>query len=52
MGAGEPGLSDDLRADLHAYMGGTLKGPDCIPIGINSEPERAKYGNQKCGKGK
>jgi REP element-mobilizing transposase RayT len=35
----EPRLTDDLRADLHAYMGGTLRGLGCQPIEINSEPE-------------
>ena len=32
-------LTDDLRADLHSYMGGTLNGLGCIPIEINSEFE-------------
>jgi REP element-mobilizing transposase RayT len=32
-------LTDELRKDLHAYMGGTLNGLGCIPIEINSEPE-------------
>ena len=32
-------LSDDLRHDLHAYMGGTLNALSCIPIQINSEPD-------------
>jgi REP element-mobilizing transposase RayT len=32
-------LTDDLRADLHAYLGGTLNGMGCTPIEINSEPE-------------
>lgn len=32
-------LADEDRADLHAYMGGTLKGMDCMPIEINSEPD-------------
>jgi putative transposase len=32
-------LTDDLRADLHAYLGGTLNGLGCIAIEINSEPE-------------
>ena len=32
-------LPDDLRADLHAYMGGTLNGLGCVPIEINSEPD-------------
>ena len=31
-------LPDDLRADLHAYMGGTLNGLGCSPIEINTEP--------------
>lgn len=35
----EPVLADEDRADLHAYMGGTLKGMDCMPIEINSEPD-------------
>ena len=32
---------DDIRADLHAYMGGTLNGLGCSPIEINSEPDHA-----------
>jgi putative transposase len=32
-------LSDDIRVDLHAYLGGTLHGLGCVPIEINSEPE-------------
>src|SRR5436853_2355450 len=32
-------LPDDVRPDLHAYMGGTLKGLGCSPIEINSEPD-------------
>jgi REP element-mobilizing transposase RayT len=35
----EPRLTDDIRADLPAYMGGTLPGLGCHPIEINSEPE-------------
>jgi REP element-mobilizing transposase RayT len=35
----EPRLADDIRADLHAYVGGTLPGLGCHPIEINSEPE-------------
>ncbi|MGH7968707.1 MAG: IS200/IS605 family transposase [Limisphaerales bacterium] len=35
----ERNLMDDIRADLHAYMGGTLKGLGCTPIEINSEPD-------------
>ena len=34
-------LPDAVRHDLHAYMGGTLKGMDCTPIEINSEPDHA-----------
>lgn len=34
-------LPDDLRTDLHAYMGGTLNGLGCVPIEINSEPDHA-----------
>src|SRR3954470_17507473 len=32
-------LPDGIRPDLHAYMGGTLKGLGCLPIEINSEPD-------------
>ncbi len=32
-------LADEDRGDLHAYMGGILKGMDCMPIEINSEPD-------------
>jgi putative transposase len=32
-------LPDDLRADLHAYLGGTLNGLGCAPVEINSEPD-------------
>ncbi len=32
-------LTDDIRVDLHAYMGGILNGMGCVPIEINSEPE-------------
>lgn len=34
-------LPDDIRPDLHAYMGGTLNGFGCTPIEINSEPDHA-----------
>jgi REP element-mobilizing transposase RayT len=34
-------LAEESWADLHAYMGGTLKGMDCIPLEINSESEHA-----------
>ena len=32
-------LEDDIRKDLHDYMGGTLKGMTCLPVEINSEPD-------------
>lgn len=32
-------LPDEIRQDLHAYMGGTLKALHCPPIEINSEPD-------------
>jgi REP element-mobilizing transposase RayT len=32
-------LPDEVRADLHAYLGGILKGLGCVPIEINSEPD-------------
>jgi REP element-mobilizing transposase RayT len=35
----EPWLTDDLRVDLHAYLGGTLHGLGCTPLEINSEPD-------------
>jgi len=35
----EPILPDEIRPDLHAYMGGTLKGLSCPPIEINTEPD-------------
>ena len=34
-------IRDDIRRDLHDYMGGTLKGMDCVPIEINTEPDHA-----------
>jgi REP element-mobilizing transposase RayT len=34
-------LPDEIRPDLHAYMGGTLNGLGCTPIEINSEPDHA-----------
>lgn len=34
-------LEDDIRPDLHAYMGGTLKGLGSMPLEINSEPDHA-----------
>ncbi len=35
-------LLDDVRPDLHDYMGGTMKGLDCMPLEINSEPDHAQ----------
>jgi len=35
----EPTLPDEIRPDLHAYLGGTLKGLGCLPIEINTEPD-------------
>ncbi len=32
-------LPDEIRPDLHAYMGGTLKGLGCLPVEINTEPD-------------
>ena len=32
-------LPDEVRPDLHAYLGGTLKGLGCFPVEINTEPE-------------
>lgn len=34
-------LPDEIRPDLHAYMGGTLKGLGCAPIEINTEPDHS-----------
>lgn len=34
-------LPDEIRPDLHVYMGGTLKGLGCSPIEINTEPDHA-----------
>jgi len=35
----ERALPDEVRPDLHAYIGGTFKGLGCSPIAINSEPD-------------
>jgi REP element-mobilizing transposase RayT len=35
----ERSLPDEVRPDLHAYMGGTFKGLGCSPIEINTEPD-------------
>ena len=32
-------LPDAIRPDLHAYLGGTLKGLGCLPVEINTEPD-------------
>jgi REP element-mobilizing transposase RayT len=37
--ARERTLPDEIRPDLHAYLGGTFKGLDCPPIEINTEPD-------------
>jgi len=34
-------LSDEIRPDLHAYLGGILNGLGCSPIEINTEPDHA-----------
>lgn len=34
-------IAPDDGADLHAYMGGTLKGLKCLPVEINTEPDHA-----------
>jgi len=34
-------LLDDVRPDLHAYIGGTLNGMGCGPVEINTEPDHA-----------
>jgi REP element-mobilizing transposase RayT len=35
----ESTLPDEIRPDLHAYLGGTFKGLGCSPIEINTEPD-------------
>lgn len=35
----ERSIPDDIRADLHSYMGGILNGLGCSPIEINTEPD-------------
>jgi putative transposase len=32
-------LPDEIRPALHAYLGGILKGLDCSPMEINTEPD-------------
>ncbi len=34
-------LPDEIRPELHAYMGGILKGLGCSAIEINTEPDHA-----------
>ena len=36
-----PILSDEHATDLHAYMGGTLIGLECVPVEINTQPDHA-----------
>jgi REP element-mobilizing transposase RayT len=37
----EPLLCAEHQTNLHAYMGGTLNGMECVPIEINTEPDHA-----------
>ncbi len=37
----ERSIPDDVRADLHSYMGGILNGLGCSPVEINTEPDHA-----------
>ncbi len=32
-------IPDEVRTDLHAYLGGILNNLGCAPIEINSEPD-------------
>jgi REP element-mobilizing transposase RayT len=34
-------LPDGIRPELHPYLGGILKGHDCTPLEINTEPDHA-----------
>jgi putative transposase len=34
-------IPDDIRADLHSYMGGILNGLGCSPVEINTEPDHS-----------
>lgn len=34
-----PVITQDLKADLHAYLGGIVRGLDCVPIEINGMAE-------------
>jgi putative transposase len=34
-------LTDDVRPQLHSYMGGILNGLGCSPVEINTEPDHA-----------
>ena len=35
----EPLLRDEVRGELHAYMGGILRDLDSVPVEINTEPD-------------
>jgi len=37
----ERSIPDEVRADLHSYLGGILLGLGCSPIEINTEPDHA-----------
>jgi REP element-mobilizing transposase RayT len=37
----ERSIPDEIRADLHAYIGGILNQLGCSPVEINSEPDHA-----------
>jgi len=34
-----PLIPDDIRREMHAYMGGVLTSKGCYPVEINSEPD-------------
>ena len=36
-----PSLPDEIRPELHPYLGGILKGLGCTPVEINTEPDHA-----------
>src|SRR5205814_90869 len=37
----QPILKDNIRKELHKYLGGILRELDCHPIEINTEPDHA-----------
>jgi REP element-mobilizing transposase RayT len=37
----EPLVHDDVRNELHSYMGGILRDLDCAPVEIHSQPDHA-----------